>query len=71
MTSHYMSGIAEGLNSVGGWIFFRFNISIIIYLFKYETIETNARAFLTLIILAIGRVCRLDWSMPLEFCLSI
>ena len=26
--------------------------------FKYETIETHARAFLTLNILAIGRVCR-------------
>ena len=29
---------------------------IFIYFFKYETIETHARAFLTLNILAIGRV---------------
>ena len=36
--------------------FFLFNILIFIYFFKYETIETYARAFLTLNILAIGRV---------------
>ena len=34
--------------------FFLLNIFFSIYLFKYETIETHARAFLTLIILAIG-----------------
>ena len=33
-----------------------FNILIFIYFFKYETIETHARAFLTLNILAMGRV---------------
>ena len=32
------------------------NISIIIYFFKYETIETHARAFLPLNISAVGRV---------------
>ena len=35
---------------------FLFNILIFIYFFKYETIETHAHAFLTLNILAIGRV---------------
>ena len=34
--------------------FFLFNTLIFISFFKYETIETHARAFLTLIILAIG-----------------
>ena len=33
-----------------------FNILIVIYIFEYETIETNARAFLTLNILSIGTV---------------
>ena len=37
-------------------IFFLFRIFIFIYFFKYETIETHARAFLTLKILAIDRV---------------
>ena len=37
-------------------IFFLLNTLILIYFFKYETIETHARAFLTLIILAIGTV---------------
>ena len=37
--------------------FFLFGILILIYFFKYETIETQARAFLTLIILVIGTVC--------------
>ena len=37
-------------------IFFCFNILFFIYFFKYETIETQAHAFLTLNILAIGRV---------------
>ena len=37
--------------------FFFFNISIFIYFFKYETIETHVGAFLTLNILAIGKVC--------------
>ena len=57
MTSHYMSGIAEGLN-ICGWVdfFFRFNILIFIHLFKYETIETHARAFLPLNISAVGSV---------------
>jgi hypothetical protein len=32
------------------------NILIFIYIFRYETIETYARAFLALIILAIGTV---------------
>ena len=36
--------------------FFLFNILIFIYFFKYETIETHARAFLTLNILSIGTV---------------
>ena len=36
-------------------IFF-FNTLILIYFFEYETIETHARAFLTLIILAIAGV---------------
>ena len=35
---------------------FLFNVLISIYLFEYETIETHGHAFLTLIILAIGRV---------------
>ena len=34
--------------------FFLFCISIFIYFFKYETIETHARTFLTLNILAVG-----------------
>ena len=37
-------------------ILFLFNILIFIDFFKYETIETHARAFLTLIISAIGTV---------------
>ena len=40
----------------GSQDFFLINILIFIYFFKYETIETHARAFLTLNILAIGRV---------------
>ena len=36
--------------------FFHFNILILIYCFKYETIETHARAFLTLNTLSIGTV---------------
>ena len=36
--------------------FFLFSLFIFIYFFKYETIEIHARAFLTLNILAIGRV---------------
>ena len=39
-------------------IFFLFNILILIYFLKYETIETHARAFLTLI-LALAGVCTL------------
>ena len=44
--------------------FFFFNPSIFIYFFKYETIETHARTFLTLNILAIGRVSgdAYDWG---------
>ena len=43
--------------------FFLFNICLIfIYFFNYETIETTASAFLTLIILAIDRVG--DKRMP-------
>ena len=42
--------------------FFLFNILIFIYLLKYETIETHARAFLTHNIFAIGRVQSLDSS---------
>ena len=37
-------------------IFFLFNILTFIYFFEYETIETHALSFLTLIILAIGRL---------------
>ena len=36
--------------------FFRFNILIFIYFFKYKTIETHARAFLPLNISAVGSV---------------
>ena len=36
--------------------FFRFNILILIYFFKYKTIETHARAFLPLNISAVGSV---------------
>ena len=36
--------------------FFLFNIFLFIYFFRYETIETQARAFLSLISLAIGTV---------------
>ncbi len=36
--------------------FFCFNILIFIYFFKYETIETHARAFLPLNISAVGSV---------------
>ena len=36
--------------------FFRFNILIFIYIFEYKTIETHARAFLPLIISAVGSV---------------
>ena len=39
--------------------FYRFNILIIIYFFKYETIETHARAFLPLNISAVGSVTQL------------
>ena len=37
-------------------IFFRFNSLFFIYFFEYETIETHARAFLPLNILAVGSV---------------
>ena len=37
---------------------FCFNILIFIHSFRYETIETHARTFLTLNILAIGRVIK-------------
>ena len=37
-------------------IFFRFDILIFIYLFKYKTIETHARAFLPLNISTVGSV---------------
>ena len=40
----------------GSQDFFLFNTLIFIYFFKYEAIETHARAFLTLIILAIAGV---------------
>ena len=45
-----------------GWIgsASNFNNLIFIYLFKYETIETHARAFLPLNISAIGTVYRAD-----------
>ena len=36
--------------------FFLFNILIIIYFYKYETIETHARPILSLLILAVGTV---------------
>ena len=36
--------------------FFRFNIIILVYFFKYKTIETHARAFLPLNISAVGSV---------------
>ena len=37
-------------------IFFLFNILILIYFFKYETIETHAHAILPLNISAVGSV---------------
>ena len=40
----------------GSQDFFLFNTLIFVYFLKYETIETHARAFLTLIILAIAWV---------------
>ena len=40
----------------GSQDFFCFNILIFIYFFKYKTIETHARAFLPLNILAVGSV---------------
>ena len=40
----------------GSRLGFLFLFNIFIYFFKYETIETHARAFLTLFILAIGTV---------------
>ena len=40
----------------GSQDFFHFNISIFIYFFKYETIETLARVFLPLNISALGSV---------------
>jgi hypothetical protein len=48
-------------------IFFLFNILILIYFFKYETIMTHARAFLTLNILTIGRVQRLLISLTMTW----
>ena len=42
----------------GSQDFFLFNTLIFICFFRYKTIETYARAFLTLIILAIGTVER-------------
>ena len=39
--------------------FFLFNIFIQFYFFRYESIEIHAHTFLTLLILAIGRVQRL------------
>ena len=41
---------------LGSQDIFLFNILIFIYFFKYETIETHARAFLSLIILAVDTV---------------
>ena len=40
----------------GSQDFFHFNIFIFIYFFKYKTIETHARAFLSLNISAVGSV---------------
>ena len=40
----------------GSQDFFPFNILIFVYFFKYETIETHAHAFWTLIILALAGV---------------
>ena len=37
--------------------FFLFNIFIFIYFSKYETIETHAHEFLSLIISPVGSVC--------------
>ena len=52
-------------------IFFCFNIFIFIYFFKYETIETHARAFLTVNILAIGRVCKVSQTKAKKTFLSL
>ena len=43
--------------------FFRFNILIFIYFFKYKTIETHARAFLPLNISAVGSVTGLGTQL--------
>ena len=40
----------------GSQDFFLFSILILIYFFRYETKETHGRAFLALIMLAIGTV---------------
>ena len=42
-----------------------FDIFFFIYFFKYKTIKTHARAFLTLNILAIGRVMYLKTKTPI------
>ena len=48
---------------LGSQDFFLFDI--LIYFFRYETIETHARAFLTLIILAIGTVFWLSETLQI------
>ena len=54
-----------------GFVFlFYIYILILIYCFKYETIETHARAFLTLNILAIGRVVGLLYKFTIEAALE-
>ena len=47
--------------------FFLYNILILIYFFKYETIETHGRAFLPLNISAVGSVL----VFPLQFFLHM
>ena len=50
------NGFIFSRQNLNGFLDFFFDISIFIYFYKYETIDTYARAFLTLNILAIGRV---------------
>ena len=59
------------LNDGSHDFFFLFNILILIYLFKYETIETHALAFLTLIILAISWTHRTKNKRNLPLCTRI
>ena len=60
MHSHKLGWIGCAIQqATSKWLpgfFFRFDILIFIYFFKYKTIETHARAFLPLNISAVGSV---------------